>query len=460
MSNLTNANELTPVFDVAKLRALPGGDYTIDCELIEKSSGRRLGEFRQKLTKFAPELPRHFSAERTSHSYGGVAADAIRVQFPFPAQFVFWRGANYVPWWEMDQMAMSNEFVESWGGGGQGCNEPMQDRECRYSRVDLLESSPARAVVRWRYALNDAHYRIYHNEWVDEYYVLYPDGVGVRQVDLWANVAAQHEVLDTLMVKPPGTRTGELFEDEVATLANLDGARVSVQTFSKDRAAYTNFLRDGKDFIMEFAFKDRMHPFTVFSFRDDLMPGVERGMVSVCRTLFQNADQRGHWPLSRYPLDGYNAVGLDVPTHFAFGNIHTRIDLKQQPNRWLFLIGAAESGSDTPAAHAAAWLYPAQVEVLDDSATFRGYDSSQRAYRLAAAAGVERIAVRLDAEHGDIFHPVFLLDGGAPDTLRVSVDGRALAAQDYATGRTRDGETVIFINAAVRSGATLSFELK
>ncbi|MEJ1971856.1 MAG: hypothetical protein WDM96_05005 [Lacunisphaera sp.] len=78
------------------------------------------------------------------------------------------------------------------------------------------------------------HYLIFHNEWVDEYYTLYPDGAGVRAVDLWAGAAAEHEVLDTIMVKPPGTRTGQLFAGPVATLANLDGREVSVAEFGKE----------------------------------------------------------------------------------------------------------------------------------------------------------------------------------------------------------------------------------
>src|SRR5690606_38364322 len=69
LADLVEAHRLTPVFDVATLRALPGADYVIDCRLIEKATGNTLGTFQQKLTKFALELPRRFSAERTTHSF-------------------------------------------------------------------------------------------------------------------------------------------------------------------------------------------------------------------------------------------------------------------------------------------------------------------------------------------------------------------------------------------------------
>jgi hypothetical protein len=456
LADLAKAGEPEPVFDLAKLRALPGGDYVIDCRLVAKDDGRLLGAFQQKLTKPAPVAPR-FSAERTSYSFGGVAADAIRVRFPFAAEFVFWRGANYMPWWDMDELAMSYQSGEAWGGGSQGCNEAMQDRDCRYSQVELVEHSPARAVVRWRYALGDAHYRIYHNEWVDEYFTLYPDGSGVRQVNLWANVATQHEVLDTIMVKPPGTRTGQLFEGPVATLANLNGQQVGVQAFSKDRTAYGTFLAAGRDFIAEYHFKDRMHPYLVFSFRNDLLPGVARGMVSVNRTLFQNAEQRAHWPLGRYPIDGYNAVGLDVPTHFGFGNIHTDTDPGHSPNRWLFLIGASEAGSDTPALQARAWLYPAQVKVIDGATLAHGYDAAERAYRFATTPGQRRVSLRFDHD-GGTYHPALLVATASLPVI-VRVDGRAVPAADCAIGRTAVGDALIFLKQTLPDGALIEFDL-
>ncbi|MDF9797887.1 hypothetical protein OKW21_003150 [Catalinimonas alkaloidigena] len=66
----------------------------------------------------------------------------------------------------------------------------IQDRQCKHSQVEVLEQSPALIVVHWRYAVTDAHYKNHHNEWVDEYYFFYPDGLGVRQVNLGMFVQA------------------------------------------------------------------------------------------------------------------------------------------------------------------------------------------------------------------------------------------------------------------------------
>lgn len=57
-----------------------------------------------------------------------------------------------------------------------------------------------------------------------------------------------------------------------------------------------------------------------------------------------------------------------------------------------------------------------------------------------------------------MFHPVFLFEAGVSESVRVSIDGRPLAAQNLATGRTRNGETIVFLDAVARPGATLSFD--
>ncbi len=53
----------------------------------------------------------------------------------------------------------NNEFNERWTGV-KGRGEPMSDKQCRYSHVRVIDSTDARAVVHWRYALADVFYTI------------------------------------------------------------------------------------------------------------------------------------------------------------------------------------------------------------------------------------------------------------------------------------------------------------
>ncbi|HOX28943.1 MAG TPA: hypothetical protein PLQ76_07310, partial [bacterium] len=107
----------------------------------------------------------------------------VVVAFPNGNRFVFWRGSGYVPFWASpDNVGLTYEWIEASfeRNGLVDCIEVLQDKECRYSRVQIVESTPARVVVRWRYAIADLEYSIVDNEWGEETYTFYPDGFGVR----------------------------------------------------------------------------------------------------------------------------------------------------------------------------------------------------------------------------------------------------------------------------------------
>ena len=63
-------------------------------------------------------------------------------------QLVFWRGSSYLPCWETPNGRWYLNEVIPRSGDGEG---PMPDRVNTYSRVFLIETSPERIVVHWRY---------------------------------------------------------------------------------------------------------------------------------------------------------------------------------------------------------------------------------------------------------------------------------------------------------------------
>ncbi len=452
MDDLFLADDFQPVFKIQRLRALRGGDYAIDCTLLNKQDGNEIAFFRQNLTKFNNSLPETFKVLDGDYSYGGITDHAVRIQYPFGAEFVFWAKASYIPYWDLDQAAMTNEFVENWGGGNQGCCEPMQDRENRYIQVKILESSEARAVIHWRYALSDPHYRIYFNEWVDEYYVLYPDGVGGRQVNLWPNVSTRHESFEVLLAKPPGVQTEQLFDEKFATLTNLLGEGYSNKYLNLNRDFHREFVAKHKEFVVEVHFKDRLHPFTVFSLRDDLLPGVTPAHVAVCARDIGHADRRGHWPASRYQIDGYNTPGLDVPHHGNIGNIQAEVDIKNQPTTWTYLVGVQKEGSEKAQNYAKSWLYPGKFEPQSRKIRSDGFDHAQRAYRFSMNKKAPRCELQFKAEKGSITNPVFLIAHAGYRVSEIHLDDRKLEPQDYKTGKTHDGQIVVYINSTVMDG--------
>ncbi|MFC1551545.1 sugar-binding protein [Candidatus Latescibacterota bacterium] len=460
VSELKNAHIFSPIFDIHKLRALPGGDYYIDCQLFDKKTKNLVGHFKQNFTKFDLDLPEKFQVVSGAYSFGGISDDAVQIQYPSGAKFVFWKAASNVPWWDIDQAAITYEFVETWGKGTQGCCEPMQDRECRYSSVRILEDSPARKVVHWQYALADAHYNIHENEWVDEYYRFYPDGVGVREVNLWANSTKEHEFLDLIPVKPPCVQSVQQYEQDIATLKRLDGIGYSTSEFwAQDIDFYNKFLESSNDFVFEFNLKDRLHPFTVFSIRNDLFPNVAKHNISVCspKNHIKLGDNRGHWPASRYPIDGYNAVGNDRPRHGNIGNIHMGVDGEtDQPEKWVHLIGITQPNRNDKYMHGKSWLYPAKVEVKSNNLTFQGYDYYQRAYIFEVDENASECTFLMNSNQ-EILNPAFIFKTSKA-VQEITLGENNLDFNKAKIGVTNEDNALIFMDTILKKNQLITIQ--
>lgn len=98
-----------------------------------------------------------------------------------PGNVVFWQSPNFGSGWvTVNNKWMSDQSKEI--GGPHGCAEHMADKRGRFGHVRLIENTPARVVVHCRYPSIDVGYVFPHvNVWVDEYYLIYPDGAGVER---------------------------------------------------------------------------------------------------------------------------------------------------------------------------------------------------------------------------------------------------------------------------------------
>ncbi|MHC4864341.1 MAG: hypothetical protein ACYTEX_09670 [Planctomycetota bacterium] len=88
-------------------------------------------------------------------------------------KLIFRRDRGYLPVWYTDLY------------GDQGLTERVSRSGCdnvvnEYSRVRIIETGCARAIVHWRYARNCSS--IGPTAWVDEYFTVYPDGLCMRTV--------------------------------------------------------------------------------------------------------------------------------------------------------------------------------------------------------------------------------------------------------------------------------------
>ena len=148
-----------------------------------------------------------------------------------PVKIMFWRGTRYgTSWVSENGKWMTDQSVESWDQT-EGCFEHMQDRRCRYSHVRIIENHDARVVVHWRYAPVSVYDHLWREDektgracWVDEYYTIYPDAIGVRR-PTWKRdtLGGPRQFQESLPLTNPGQLQGDVVEADWVTLANLAG---------------------------------------------------------------------------------------------------------------------------------------------------------------------------------------------------------------------------------------------
>src|SRR5262249_8408893 len=109
-------------------------------------------------------------------------------------------------------------------GGTVDCVEPLMDKELRYRRVDIVESTAARVHVRWSYQSTDFHYQVWGDAAVEDY-TFYPDGFGTRVVSLKADPRNDYELNEFIILTPQGAYPFSVLPDDPVDVLFLDGRK-------------------------------------------------------------------------------------------------------------------------------------------------------------------------------------------------------------------------------------------
>lgn len=432
--------------------SLHGGNYHINAQLTTASGNYT---FSQSFTKPGSTRPDQLSAERKKYDYGGLSGEAVVIDFPgTTARFVFWDKASYIPWWDLDQAVFSNEFVESWDNGVEGCAEPLQDRENRYSKVEIIENTAARVKVKWTYALNDAHYRIHANEWVEEIFSFYPDASGVREVVFWPNTDKDHEVMEAIYVVPPGIHTNQLLQPKRVSLKNLQGVEMDVFAITNNQSAYHSLVSKNAQLIYTTHFKQRAKPFVGIDLSPATLPLAAVNDIDLGIGLLSDHFTRGHWPASVYPVDGYNVIGFARPAHFSLGNIHLLTNRQQQPARYVFLQGLTTDSNQVDLQLAANWFSPVTI-VSNLPTNHIVYNKAERAYMVEAGTA-KRINFK---PTNDLFHPAFVIKSNYEKLKRVAIGRRWLKKKEYSLSVV-NGCLLLFLQTTCPAGGEIALTLE
>ncbi len=159
----------------------------------------------------------------------GDHADVV-VQFDdSPIRVVFWRGTRYSPAWVMENGQWMADQSAEYFDTINGCFEHMIDPHCNYSHVRIIENTPARVVVHWRYIpvnvrnqFSQVDEKTGWSDCVDEYYTFFPDGIGIRKV-VQQTSGDPLAPSESIVLCQPGTKPEDNVHLEAMTLVNMKG---------------------------------------------------------------------------------------------------------------------------------------------------------------------------------------------------------------------------------------------
>jgi len=385
-----------------------------------------------------------------------------------PVQLVFWRGTSLVPCWVSENDTWyTNEWLETWGKDVQSCAEPLMDRQCRYSHVRIIENSDARVVVHWRYALSDAFNNFVavsddgRGEWCDEYYIIYPDQMGVRKMELhYSKPERKHDWVEQIVLTPPGKYPADLIEKVSISLVNMKG---EVKNYLWHEKLEKEMPEPKGANISYVNLKSEYRPFIIVS--PDPVNSVEGVWDSpFFRTYAANMAGKmfkpdsvptvygwwNHWPVAQIPGDGRWVVTPDKPGHF---NLTTFVQWKEynitdKTKTRIMLQGMTKGKPDELVPLAKSWLHAPEMRV--SSKGFEGgiYDASEKAYVLKKTASNDaplKLFIN-GSEESPVINPAMIIKNWGSQLATISIDGKPkMPGVDFRQGIRKgpDGDDLI-----------------
>ena len=350
-----------------------------------------------------------------------------------PIRLVFWQGTNYIPEWVTeDGKWYSDEFVETGGlpgcPGGQDC-EPMSDKQNVYAHVRVIESTPARAVIHFRYGQCEVEHNICANPdpftgWTDsadDYYTVYPDGVAARRTVAWtSNFDTWHEFQETMIINPPGTRPEDNIQTDALTFENMKG---KMATYSWERPPVVIPKPDDAN-IQMVNLKAQWKPFQI------VMPAHPLISTYIGEKTYSMFEWWNHWPVAQVKSSGISAVAPDRPSSSSLSHIEGQ-PWAQTSNSItkIMLDGLTNQHPAELKWLARSWASPPKVLIDAGPFVSSGYDPGQRAFvfRRAREPSPAPLEFSLPADDASpLLNPAFVVEGWGNAPPRIRVNGKWL----------------------------------
>jgi hypothetical protein len=370
-------------------------------------------------------------------------ADIVVKFDKMPTSVVFWRGTCYGPGWVTENNKwMSDQSAEI--GGPLGCAEHMADKQCRHTHVRLVENTPARVVVHWRYSCADIGYN-FDNEraWTDEYHTIYPDGVIIRKVNCYAGKAGWHE---PQLLSQAGTGPLDNISMQAVSAANL---KCDVVHLDWSDGPPKNTLRD--NCIELYNLKSKYKVFGIFPDGSRMVTTGWFNTEQSSHTPDPFAGPWNHWPVSQLLSDGRLVTAYDRMISCALG------ERKGVTKKNIGMYGFTGEPVSSLIPLAKSWNNPAQLSNVE-GCNMPVYNQEQRAYELTRSSN--RISFTLNgSEDSPIVNPVFVIfNWGCSDAV-LEINGCKVTSgvrQGHVMTANKD-TLVVFIETTAANAIKIEF---
>lgn len=389
------------------------------------------------------------SAYETIVEFSGERGHAVVVECGQPWRFVFWDKAQYVGCVDLGNgVWFTPEWCEANSPNDLHCYEPIMDKQLRWSRIQILERGPARARVKWTYALNDTRYRIFNGDTrAEEIYTIYPDGVAVREIVYFPGSTSSHggnsnfwQVGEWILINAAPCGPADVIDTETPfTMSNGFGTSFDLpwplpSDHPESLCKRYPQIGEWEMYLGRVNLRAMPSPYICIVKDQRLFPFQHSGCCDKPHpnmNLF--AGQNGlniykHWPVTDMEdFRGWDNAGSSqgkTATHTSFISVNysKRFDgtgFVQKPDAgmtWYMLVGAQPETAEINLLDnlARSWHIPAHITMLKAAGAsalggghflptefhrgemlFEGYDYSIRAYTFRKTAGPDELVVEL-----------------------------------------------------------------
>jgi len=371
-----------------------------------------------------------------------------------PWRFVFWRGTRYLPSLVTDYgrsgIWSNDQSPEVYTGR---CYEHMSDMLCRYSKIRLISSSPARVIIHWRNASADITYRwpkLNDKEqgiWTDEYWTIYPDGTSVRY-QLLHNSTQERiiEMNQNEILLQPGQYPEDAIMNNAVIMGNEKGyfqtwyrlnEESGKQTGGNYNVLYTNLNSSTKQFQI-----------------GEIGTRIEHNLR---RDVYWNG--WNHYPVQLIPSDGTRAnkydrcVSICPSTFREYRNILNDATIESMQIYGLTRLKPEELTSLNRS-----WNFPPQL-FAESGCEAMGFNKAEKAYYLNKTGKKMKFQIKATTS-SPVLNPAFVIKNIDSSLIRpvVKINGNEIVCR---TGIELDTEgcSILVIWTEYSSDSSTEFEI-